>query len=579
MKYKKIISLVFLSAFLLGACETMDLDQTENPSAANPNLLDPVFAFNDVQIRLADFVDNTNSFTQRIMRHMAMTGGNTYDNAFAPVNFNGHWSTGYRILNAIKILEPKASSDRNNYILGASKVIRCYVLMTLVDVYGDIPYTEATLGSANITPRYDDDQLVYEGIVNELDAAIETLETAGNDDAESRTEDLYYSSKTNWIVLANTLKLKIYNNCNLLTTLGGKNIASEVNAIINEDKYIDTIEEDFAFRYGNSRFTPNSRHPLYNDQYELGGGAYIGNYLMWTMTSEKPNNSSFENTISDPGDPRVTYYFQKRSNPADADAFTLPGRLRPEHYGSVRYNSFYTTTGTPYSVSNWTGQNNIPANGYWGRDHGNNAGIPPDNEDRTVGGSYPIGGINEGNEYESSINFEDGKQGAGIMPMVLSSFVHFMKAELILKGILPGGQSAAKSELNIAISQSIDKTTGLYPDYPVLTGPERTELADKKAKYLTFIGDTWETLNEVDRLELVIKEYYIATWGNGIEPYNNYRRTGFPSNLQPSLEPIAGEFYNRGLYSADAVNNNPNTPTNDRTRKVFWAEPNDSELY
>lgn len=580
MKYKKIISLVFLSTLLLGACETMDLDQTENPSAANPNLLDPVFAFNDVQIRLADFVDNTNSFTQRIMRHMAMTGGNTYDNAFAPVNFNSHWSTGYRILNAIKILEPKASSDRNNYILGASKVIRCYVLMTLVDVYGDIPYTEATLGSANITPRYDDDQFVYEGIVNELDAAIATLETAGNEDAEARTQDLYYSSKTNWIVLANTLKLKIYNNCNLLTTLGGKNIASEINSIINEDKYIDTIEEDFAFRYGNSRFTPNSRHPLYNDQYELGGGAYIGNYLMWAMTSEKPNNSSFENPISDPGDPRVVYYFQKRSNPSDADAFTLPGRLRPEHYGSIRYNSFYVgTVGTPYSVSNWTGQNNIPSNGYWGRDHGNNAGIPPDNEDRTVGGSYPIGGINEGKEYESSINFDDGKQGAGIMPMVLSSFVHFMKAELILKGILPGGQSAAKNELNTAISQSIDKTTGLYPDYPVLTGPERTELADKKAKYLTFIGDTWETLNEVDRLELVVKEYYIATWGNGIEPYNNYRRTGFPSNLQPSLEPIAGEFYNRGLYSADAVNNNPNTPSNDRTRKVFWAEPNDSELY
>jgi hypothetical protein len=68
----------------------------------------------------------------------------------------------------------------------------------------------------------------------------------------------------------------------------------------------------------------------------------------------------------------------------------------------------------------------------------------------------------------------------------------------------------------------------------------------------------------------VTREYYIASWGNGIEPYNNYRRTGFPSNFQPTLQPSPGPFFSTAYYSASSVNNNPNVPNNVRTRKVFW---------
>ena len=41
----------------------------------------------------------------------------------------------------------------------------------LVDLYGDIPYTEAFKGVDNITPAYNDDQFVYRQLLNELDDA------------------------------------------------------------------------------------------------------------------------------------------------------------------------------------------------------------------------------------------------------------------------------------------------------------------------------------------------------------------------------------------------------------------------
>nr|MBP6372885.1 SusD/RagB family nutrient-binding outer membrane lipoprotein [Flavobacterium sp.] len=558
MKRYTIFYKVFLLAavFFASSCETVDLEQTENPSAVNPDLLDPTFAFNYVQLQLPGFVNSTNGFTQGITRQMAMTGGSTYDNAYAPVNFNGHWSTAYNLLNAIKVMEPKAVERNQNYILGASKVIRCYVLMTLVDVYGDIPYSESLQGSANITPNFDSSAAVYDGILTELDQAIATLQLTNN----GSVTDLYYTSKEKWITLANTLKLKMYNNCNLLTTIGTRNVASEMNAIIAADDYIDTPAEDFVFKYGSSRQNPNTRHPMYNDQYELGGGAYLGNYIMWAMTTEKLATTAFPNTIDEPGDPRVNFYFYRQdANPGNDDNFVLPGRTRPEHYNETRYSSFYSTSiGACYTVSNWIG-GALPANGFWGRDHANNSGIPQDNDKRTVAGVYPIGGA-YGAAGSVQTQGTKGAKGAGIMPIILSSWVRFMKAEAMLKGIISGD---AKAEMLAAIGQSIDKTTTVIPVTPALTAADIADISVKKQKYLDYISTTYDGLNDARKLELLIKEYYIATWGNGIEPYNNYRRTGYPSNFQPTLEPNAGVFYNCAFYAGNCVNNNPNAPAND----------------
>ena len=84
--------------------------------------------------------------------------------------------------------------------------------------------------------------------------------------------------------------------------------------------------------------------------------------------------------------------------------------------------------------------------GYWGRHHGNDEGIPPDNFTRTAVGVYPAGGsfdnqpdIPNYDNYGSlgataagikgAVGLGNGTGGAGIWPIYLSSYVHFMKAE------------------------------------------------------------------------------------------------------------------------------------------------------
>jgi hypothetical protein len=74
-------------------------------------------------------------------------------------------------------------------------------------------------------------------------------------------------------------------------------------------------------------------------------------------------------------------------------------------------------------------------------------------------------------------------------------------------------------------------------------------------------------------LAVVIGEFYKATWGNGFEAYNMYRRTGYPANLQPTLEPQPGTFIRSFIYPAVYTNRNisavpkPNFGTD---VLVFW---------
>jgi hypothetical protein len=566
---KNIYKIILLSTvFIFSGCETLDLDQTESPSDPNKRFLDPIYAFNYVQLELPKFVDATNSFTQRVTRQMAMTGGDTYNNAFKSANFNRSWRIGYDILKTIKVIEPIAIREQQPFIIGAAKIIKCYTLATLVDVYGDVPYSEALQGNANLNPKYDKGQDVYKAILIELDNAIAIFNAPPpfNQDYLNKVNDLYYDKdKAKWITLAKTLKFKMYLTARQAGTDLGVNIKNEIENILTTGDIIDTPSEDFFFQYGPNRDVPNSRHPMYNDQYELGGGAYIGNYMFWSMTVEKGFN------VAPYNDPRINFYFYKQADVTTSiPDFTLPRLTRPAHYNNSKYASFYDATVlAPYKVSNWTTGSTIAAGGFWGRDHGDGSGIPPDNELRTVAGVYPIGG-----KYASSVGSvqhsgTDGAFGAGIMPILLTSYVHFMKAEAILELAIVGDP---KTEFLAGINASLDRATKQINNYPP-TLP--TSLATDKTAYSTFMELKYNAqTTQARKLEIIIKEYYIAAWGNGIEPYNNYRRTGYPSNFQPTLETFAGNYFNCALYSADAAENNQNAPLNSRTRRVFWDKAN-----
>ena len=81
--------------------------------------------------------------------------------------------------------------------------------------------------------------------------------------------------------------------------------------------------------------------------------------------------------------------------------------------------------------------------------------------------------------------------------------------------------------------------------------------------------DAATTTNE--KLDVIMKEYYIALWGNGLDAYNNYRRTGKPTNMQPTRLVGSGEYIRSHLYPSVYINRNQNAVQKSSVGlRVFW---------
>ncbi len=246
-------------------------------------------------------------------------------------------------------------------------------MFTLVDIFGDVPYTEANKGSENTNPNADNGRLIYDSALALLDGAIANFAKI----APSPKNDLFYGGNAvNWTTLAKTLKLKAY----VTTRLVDNSVKSKIQALIDENDLINSSSQDFPFKYGTQDLAPDSRHPKYAVNYTQGGAEdYIGNYFMWVLYREKPIV-----------DPRIRYYFYRQTLDIEDDIadpvtlqFTIPCLLRP-------YPSHYPP-GTPFCQV---------GDGYIGSDHGNNEGIPPDNQYRTTWGVYPAAGMFDANQGE-----------------------------------------------------------------------------------------------------------------------------------------------------------------------------------
>jgi len=162
--------------------------------------------------------------------------------------------------------------------------------------------------------------------------------------------------------------------------------------------------------------------------------------------------------------------------------------------------------------------------------------------------------------------------GNGINPIWLSSFTSFVKAEAAL---ILGTAGDPKDLMLAGIDASMNKVAGFAGSigYTLPTSDTAYLItAYKMFQYDSIVGKQYDAAASTDaRLNIIEKEYYLSAWGNGIEPYNTYRRTGKPDNMQPTLGPSPGSFIRSFFYASVYVNYNKNaTQKSVVNQKVFW---------
>jgi len=586
MKNLNIYLLLVTGLFLLFSCETTELDLTDDPNFLTPDQASVDLFLISIQedfVRQiegdADFDPNDNwasggntngdglsLFGSQLTRLINLGTSRQYNTSYVGSDSDDEWVNAYQgILADIRSMVSLAEATGQTRHIAIAQFIEAYVMTAMVDFYGDIPYTEAISGVINLNPAPESGASIYDAALTLLDNAIVNFE---NDvTVEPQTIFFYGDDYEKWVKAANTLKMRLYNQRRLVDPSALTSIA----AILASGDYITASADDFQFNWpATSASQPDTRHPRYGLNYTAtGAGDYMSNWLM--------------NEMDTSSDPRIRYYFYRQTDevpgaagiPPNEETLACSLQSAPAHYVA----GGFTFCSLP--------------NGYWGRDHANNDGIPPDGLLRTTFGVYPVGGKFDDDAFDTdednaSVALGAGGRGAGITPILTAAWVDFMQAEIAMVNGDPGTaltfmsagitKSIAKVQSFASLDTSFDPAAVLVEDDPdTMANEEETAgerfvptMADNTA-FITAIETAFNAADMAGEWGILGEQYFIAVFGNGIESYNFYRRTGFPTTLQPALEPNPGTFVRSLFYPANEVNTNANiTQKSDQGQPVFW---------
>ena len=467
--------------------------------------------------------------------------------------------TSFPIYGVLQNLEDiiKNSTDAGNAkYAGIGKILKAYTYSVLVDVFGDVPFSEANkLKEGILYPKFDDDAAIYDALFPLIDEGIADLNNAGAPNPSTPgTDDLIYGGDTElWVKAANTLKLKLYTQIRKV-----KDVSAEVNALISGGNLISRTSESFLIPYGPNGAT-DDRNPGFYTYYATQRSNHVSPWF-YEILKGYHQNIFFGNP-----DPRLPYYIY---NQVDA---TQPSRDGNQtEYRDGPFVSIYFGSVGP--DRDRTQQNTI-----------------------SLFGIYPVGGKYD----DGSATIADANSGTGAAPYRLITYADrlYLEAELIQSGVITGDVTAKLTE---ALQESFKQVDYMIAQYvhPTQTVPLLVGAASV-ATYIEKVKAEFASASANKKLEIIMTEKWLSAVGSAVDQYTDLRRTGYPVIFDPSnpamapggfvQPPINGDPINPGAQKAVPVQTsrtfalalpwdqteletNPNAPPqkNPSSYKVFW---------
>ena len=462
----------------------------------------------------------------------------------------------YGVLQNLEDIIAKSTEAGNLVYAGIAKILKAYTYSVAVDVFGDVPYSEANKLKAGILhPKFDDDASIYESLFPLINEGIADLNnTTAPNNQEPGADDLMYGGDVDlWIKAANTIKLKLYTQIRKV-----KNVSAEVNALISGGKLISNTSESFLVPYGPNGAT-DDRNPGYFDYFATQRSNHVSPWFYEILKGYNPN--IFKNNP----DPRLKYYIYNQVNATQPSRDGNQTEYRDGPFVSIYF-------GSVGPDRDRTQQNTI-----------------------SLFGIYPVGGKYD----DGSATIASANSGTGAAPYRLITYADrlYLEAELINTGVITGD---AKAKLAAAMDESFKQVDYVITNFvnpsqnvPALFGTAAV------ATYTDKVLVEYDAASTAKKLEIIMTQKWLSSVGSAIDQYTDIRRTGYPVVFDPSnpamapggrvQPPTNGDPVNPGNQKSVPVQqsrtfalalpwyqteleSNPNAPAqkNPSTYKVFW---------
>jgi hypothetical protein len=441
------------------------------------------------------------------------------------------------------------------YHAAIARIMKVYNYLLLVDEYGDIPYSQATQGLGNTSPKYDKAQDIYKDLLVQLAGAITDINTTDASATATFTpravaaEDIVFQGNMpRWKRFANSLQLRIL----MRESQTGD---AALNATVAQQlAALQTATDGFitADVVAQPNYVQNSgqQNPLYNRY------AYTAAGTGATERSYQIPTQYIINQYQSNNDPRLSQLYSTGARFVNGKPVTglYIGAVPGESNSPIFTATSQLSDDAPVQASRFLGANSTTASG--GIIKGFNAPTPLMllSEQLFLQAEAKTRGLFTGGDALARTDYYDG---------IKASFFYYYRA---------ANTSAATINASTLTSQSTTATPGFsqYNTFIATTATGGSNVANPLVNY-----DVAPVTGNLGKQAIILYQKYLAL--NSVastEAWDDYRRAAqpkLPASTQ-SQSPRADKLPTRLLYPQSEINTNAaNVPTGiTQFTKIFW---------
>lgn len=208
-KYLIIPASLLLLAFFTGGCKKY-LDINSNPNAASEPPIEGLLA-NTTDLTAYN-VFNISDYTSYYVQYLASPSVSSSIDTYQQVDPSGTWGGVYNVLTDLHDMNMFAQQKGLVAYEGVANILTALNLSMSINIWGDMPYSEAFIGVSNLTPKYDDQKSLYDTCLALIDRGIAQLQQPdAKGQLDQKSDFIHNGNDSAWVLTAYSLKARLLN--------------------------------------------------------------------------------------------------------------------------------------------------------------------------------------------------------------------------------------------------------------------------------------------------------------------------------------------------------------------------------